>query len=76
MESLESLAAMERAARASQRQVQPGPGQPPQAPAPAASRSNRMAQARPPLANGNEERTRAVDIRNDRSISDVDWDLD
>jgi hypothetical protein len=25
---------------------------------------------------GNEERTRAVNIRNDPSISDIDWDLD
>jgi hypothetical protein len=25
---------------------------------------------------GNDERTRAVDIRNDKSISDIDWDLD
>jgi hypothetical protein len=26
--------------------------------------------------NGNEERTRAVDIRQDSSISDIDWDID
>jgi hypothetical protein len=25
---------------------------------------------------GNEDRTRAVNIRNDPSISDIDWDLD
>ena len=31
---------------------------------------------RPPQAPAREERTRTVDIRNDRSISDIDWDLD
>ncbi len=32
---------------------------------------------RPPAdASANEERTRAVDIRHDKSISDIDWDLD
>ena len=73
MASLDGLAALERASRASQPPAPP----PPVAPAPAPSRSNnRLAQARPPLANGNEERTRAVDIRNDRSISDIDWDID
>ncbi|HSN28901.1 MAG TPA: hypothetical protein VLT45_21585, partial [Kofleriaceae bacterium] len=30
----------------------------------------------PPPSSKNDERTRAVDIRNDPSISDVDWDLD
>jgi hypothetical protein len=29
-----------------------------------------------PIQPGNDERTRAVNIRNDPSISDVDWDLD
>jgi hypothetical protein len=30
----------------------------------------------PALSQGNEERTRAVNIRNDPSFSDIDWDLD
>ncbi|MBV8757363.1 MAG: NAD(P)-binding domain-containing protein [Deltaproteobacteria bacterium] len=30
----------------------------------------------PPSSSKNEERTRAVDIRNDPSISDIDWDID
>lgn len=30
----------------------------------------------PPPPKGNDERTRAVDIRNDGSINDVDWDID
>jgi hypothetical protein len=33
----------------------------------------RVSKAQPAAA---DERTRAVDIRNDSSISDVDWDLD
>jgi hypothetical protein len=35
-----------------------------------------MERARPLPTTSNDERTRAVDIRNDRSISDIDWDLD
>jgi hypothetical protein len=38
--------------------------------------NGRSANARPPLTGGNDERTRAVDIRNDKSISDIDWDID
>jgi hypothetical protein len=30
----------------------------------------------PPAKEGVDERTRAVDIRNDKSISDIDWDLE
>jgi hypothetical protein len=30
----------------------------------------------PPSSSKNEERTRAVDIRQDPSISDIDWDID
>ena len=80
MASLDGLAALERASRASQPPgVAPAPAPvpaPPVTPSPSPSRSNRMAQARPPLPSGNDERTRAVDIRNDRSISDIDWDID
>jgi len=32
--------------------------------------------APPPSSSKNDERTRAVDIRNDPSISDIDWDID
>jgi thioredoxin reductase/ferredoxin len=50
------------------------------APSPFDEEATRMANAdgspRQPRTAGNEERTRAVDIRNDPSISDIDWDID
>ncbi|HEY3804135.1 MAG TPA: NAD(P)-binding domain-containing protein [Kofleriaceae bacterium] len=42
-----------------------------------ATRLSNLNLGRPPNRNSNgDERTRAVDIRNDRSMSDVDWDID
>jgi uncharacterized membrane protein len=41
------------------------------------SKSGQRAAAKPPSpTRPTEDRTRAVDIKNDRSISDIDWDLD
>jgi hypothetical protein len=67
MASLDGLAALERAtASQSQQGIRRAANGP----------SREAPRPRPPLAGGNEERTRAVDIRNDKSISDIDWDLD
>ena len=54
----------------------PSPSRAPE-PARAGPKSASRAAAKPPSpSKPNDERTRAVDIRNDASISDVDWDLD
>jgi len=67
MASLDALAAMERAtASQSQQGIRRAANKP----------SREPPRPRPPLNGGNDERTRAVDIRNDKSISDIDWDLD
>jgi hypothetical protein len=53
------------------------PSRVPEPARPAGPKSASRAAAKPPsTSKPNDERTRAVDIRNDASISDVDWDLD
>lgn len=45
-------------------------------PAKPAKPAKRERRGPPPPSKANDERTRAVDIRNDGSINDVDWDID
>ena len=83
MSNVDSLAAMGRA-----RKAQPSRPPPPdaarpgpksgslEAPRPGPKSASRTAAKPPSAAKPSEDRTRAVDIRNDPSISDIDWDLD
>jgi hypothetical protein len=83
MASLDGIAALERASHASQ--AMPAAPRSEGSPPPRNARKGRpltrqQPQPVPPPSkdptSANEERTRAVDIRHDKSISDIDWDLD
>lgn len=73
MANIDSLSAIERTRKpgsAAGGKAPPRPG------APGPKSASRAAAKAPSSKAPNDERTRAVDIRNDPSISDIDWDLD